>query len=71
MFFPAAHAACLPLWLSTPTDRKPALAACSCADSGDAAALKAEREKLAKELADTKRKFVLVSKKKQAEFAAK
>jgi hypothetical protein len=35
------------------------------------ASLRAEREKLVKELNEAKRKFVVVAKKKQQEFAAK
>ena len=47
-----------------------ALAAAAAAD-GDAAGLQAECARLAKELADAKRKFVAVAKKKQADFAAR
>ncbi len=39
--------------------------------SADVATLRAEREKLLKELNDAKRKFVVVAKKKQQEFSAK
>ena len=44
---------------------------CGFALLADVATLRVEREKLIKELTDAKRKFVVVAKKKQQEFAAR